>query len=258
MTVVFSNSSNAVWRAIQEALGTAGFVVADVRTLDKQQGSFHQVTSTAVKQDLVISAYKPTEALAERFALGTSSPENAWAFVTEHLGHVPIFSSVGGVADVIAERTAQVLHDRMVAFHVQRQLSVPLSTAEFLGGLNQRYPERDGMYFLPTQVTEYDRKRNTAAELRQLSLFVVDEVERYSMGAPRTSALSREASRTSSPRSCAKSRTGRSTSRRSTSGKSFDRTLSITTAMDRCPVRSIPTFLRTSKTYAIWQRMIQL
>ena len=175
MTVVFSNSANAVWRAIQEALGTAGFVVADVRTLDKQQGSYRQVTSTAVKQDLVISAYKPTEALAERFALGTSLPENAWAFVTEHLGHVPIFSSVDGVADVIAERTAQVLHDRMVAFHVQRQLSVPLSTAEFLGGLNQRYPERDGMYFLPTQVAEYDRKRNTAAELRQLSLFVTDE-----------------------------------------------------------------------------------
>ena len=175
MTVVFSNSANAVWRAIQEALGTAGFVVADVRTLDKQQGSYRQVTSTAVKQDLVISAYKPTEALAERFALGTSSPENAWAFVTEHLGHVPIFSSVDGVADVIAERTAQVLHDRMLAFHVQRQLSVPLSTAEFLGGLNQRYPERDGMYFLPTQVAEYDRKRNTAAELRQLSLFVIDE-----------------------------------------------------------------------------------
>jgi 16S rRNA G966 N2-methylase RsmD len=175
MTVVFSNSANAVWRAIQEALGTAGFVVADVRTLDKQQGSYRQVTSTAVKQDLVISAYKPTEALAERFALGTSSPENAWAFVTEHLGHVPVFSSVDGVADVIAERTAQVLHDRMVAFHVQRQLSVPLSTADFLGGLNQRYPERDGMYFLPTQVAEYDRKRNTAAELRQLSLFVTDE-----------------------------------------------------------------------------------
>jgi predicted RNA-binding Zn-ribbon protein involved in translation (DUF1610 family)/predicted RNA methylase len=175
MTIVFSNSSNAVWRAIQEAVGAAGFVVADVRMLDKQQGSFMQVTTSAVKQDLVISAYKPTEALTERFALRTSSPENAWAFVTEHLGHVPIFSSVEGVADVIAERTAQVLHDRMVAFHVQRQLSVPLSTAEFLGGLNQRYPERDGMYFLPTQVADYDRKRNTAAELRQLSLFVIDE-----------------------------------------------------------------------------------
>jgi 16S rRNA G966 N2-methylase RsmD len=175
MTIVFSNSANAVWRAIQEALGTAGFIVADVRTLDKRQGSYRQVTSSAVKQDLVISAYKPTEALSERFALGTSSAESAWAFVTEHLGHVPVFSSADGVADVIAERTSQLLHDRMVAFHVQRQLSVPLSTAEFLVGLDQRYPERDAMYFLPTQVAEYDRKRNTAADLRQLSLFVTDE-----------------------------------------------------------------------------------
>ena len=175
MTIVFSNSANAVWRAIQEALGTSGFIVADVRTLDKQQGSYRQVTSSAVKQDLVISAYKPTEALSERFALGRSSPENAWAFVTEHLDHVPVFSSVDGVTEVIAERTSQVLHDRMVAFHVQRQLSVPLSTAEFLTGLDQRFPERDAMYFLSTQVAEYDRKRNTATELRQLSLFVTDE-----------------------------------------------------------------------------------
>ena len=175
ITIVFSNSRNSVWRAIQESLGTAGLVVADVRTLNKQQLSFKQVTSSAVKQDLVISAYKPAEALAKRFALGKSSPENAWAFVTEHLSHVPIFSSAEGVAEVIAERTAHVLHDRMIAFHVQRQLSVPLSTAELLGDLNQRYPERDGMYFLPTQVAEYDRKRNTAAEVRQLSLFVTDE-----------------------------------------------------------------------------------
>ena len=175
MTVVFSNSSNAVWRAIQEALGTAGFVVADVRTLDKKQGSFNQVHGVTVDQDLVISVYKPTDVLSARFALGETSPDHAWAFVTEHLGHVPVFSSVDGVVDVIAERTAQVLHDRMVAFHVQRHLSVPLSTAEFLSGLNQRYPPRDGMYFLPTQVTEYDRKRNTATELRQLSLFVTDE-----------------------------------------------------------------------------------
>ena len=135
MTVVFSNSSNSVWRAIQESLGTAGFVVADVRTLDKKHGSFRQLTSSAVKQDLIISAYKPTVALSERFSLGTSSPENAWAFVTEHFGHVPVFSSVDGVADVIAERTAQVLHDRIVAFHVQRQLSVPLVDRRILDGL---------------------------------------------------------------------------------------------------------------------------
>lgn len=175
MTVVFSNSSNAVWRAIQEALGTAGFVIADVRTLDKQQGSYRQVTSSAVKQDLVISAYKPTEALAQRFALKTSSAENAWAFVNEHLAHVPVFSGRNGHAEIIAERTAQMLHDRMVAFHVQRELLVPLSTAEFLAGLEQRYPKRDDMYFLATQIVEYDRRRMKIEELRQLDLFVHDE-----------------------------------------------------------------------------------
>lgn len=65
MTVVFSNSQAKVWNAIQVALQEAGFVVAEVTTLDKKQGSFKQVTSTnAVKQDLVISAYKPNGGLA--------------------------------------------------------------------------------------------------------------------------------------------------------------------------------------------------
>jgi hypothetical protein len=31
------NSKSAVWNAIQEGLQRGGFVVADVRTLDKQQ-----------------------------------------------------------------------------------------------------------------------------------------------------------------------------------------------------------------------------
>lgn len=175
MTVVFSNSSNGIWRAIQEAMGTAGFVVADVRTLDKQQGSYRQVTSSAVKQDLVISAYKPTEALTQRFELGHASADGAWAFVKEHLGNVPVFVGRASAGEIIAERTAQMLLDRMIAFHVQRGVSVPLSGPEFLQGLAQRLPERDGMYFLPDQVAEYDRKRTSVGELRQLSLFVHDE-----------------------------------------------------------------------------------
>lgn len=175
MTVVFSNSSNGIWRAIQEAMGTAGFVVADVRTLDKKQGSFRQVTSSAVKQDLVISAYKPTEALTHRFELGHATADSAWAFVKEHLGNVPVFVGRASEGEVVAERTSQMLLDRMIAFHVQRGISVPLSGPEFLQGLEQRFPVRDGMYFLPEQVAEFDRKRMSVGELRQLSLFVTDE-----------------------------------------------------------------------------------
>jgi DNA modification methylase len=175
MTVVFSNSSNAVWRAIQEAMGTAGFVVADVRTLDKQQGSYRQVTSSAVKQDLVISAYKPTESLATKFALGEATEAGAWAFVSEHLRNVPVFVPSADKGEVVAERTLQMLHDRMIAFHVQRGLAVPISGPEFEAGLRQRFPERDGMFFVPHQVAEYDRKRTTVSELKQLELFVTDE-----------------------------------------------------------------------------------
>ena len=175
MTVVFSNSSNAVWRSIQEALGTAGFVVADVRTLDKQQGSYRQVTSSAMKQDLVISAYKPSEALSRRFELTSGSAEDAWAFTREHLQHVPVFADVEGEIEVVAERTPQVLHDRMIAFFVQRGVSVPLASAEFFAGLETRYAKRDGMYFLADQVTVYDRKRALGGNVRQLQLFVQDE-----------------------------------------------------------------------------------
>lgn len=192
MTVVFSNSSNGIWRAFQEAMGAAGFVVADVRTLDKQQGSYRQVTSSAVKQDLIISAYKPTEALTHRFELGQATTDGAWAFVREHLGNVPVFVGRTGEGEIISERTAQMLHDRMIAFHVKQGISVPLSGPEFFQGLSQRFPERDGMYFLPDQVTHYDRKRTSVSELRRDRWYVPDPSKQVEREAIREKSLLKE------------------------------------------------------------------
>ncbi|MCK8604080.1 site-specific DNA-methyltransferase [Desulfoferrobacter suflitae] len=175
MTVVFHNSRNAVWNAIQEAMLAARFVVADVRTMDKQQGSYRQVTSTAVKQDLVISAYKPNGGLEERFKLTAGTEEGVWDFIRTHLKQLPVFVSKDGQAEVIAERQNYLLFDRMVAFHVQRGVTVPLSAAEFYQGLVQRFPEREGMYFLPEQAAEYDKKRLTVKEMFQLEIWVKDE-----------------------------------------------------------------------------------
>ncbi len=176
ITVVFHNSQNAIWNAIQEALEHAGLVVADVRTLDKKQGSFQQVVSgNTVKRDLIISAYKPNGGLEERFKVQAGNEEGVWDFVTTHLRQLPIFVAKSTKAEAIAERTSHLLFDRMVAFHVQRGVSVPLSAAEFRNGLHQRFPERDGMYFLSEQVEEYDRKRMTVSEVSQLELFVSDE-----------------------------------------------------------------------------------
>jgi hypothetical protein len=180
MTVEFHNSQNRVWNAIQEALQRAGFVVADVRTFDKQQGTFNQVTATgAVKQDLIISAYKPNERLEERVRElsrpGLASSESVWAFVDYHLNQLPVPELIDGKLEVLAERQDYLLYDRIVAFHVQRGIPVPIGAAEFYAGLRERYSERDGMFFLPLQAAEYDRRRMRAEAVVQLPLIVTDE-----------------------------------------------------------------------------------
>ncbi len=177
MTVEFHNSSNVVWNIIAESIQRAGFVIADVRTLDKKQKSFRQTTAAgAVKHDLVISAYKPATRIAADFRLKAGTEDGVWAFVRTHLRHLPVFvRSQDDKAEVVVERLSFRLFDRMVAFHVQRGVTVPLSAAEFYQGLAQRFPERDGMYFLPEQVAEYDKKRMTVKEVLQLQLFVTDE-----------------------------------------------------------------------------------
>ena len=68
-----------------------------------------------------------------------------------------------------------LLFDRLVAFHLIRGLTVPLSAGEFYAGLNKRFLTRDGMYFTSTQVAEYDRLRLKAEKVEQLALFVTDE-----------------------------------------------------------------------------------
>ena len=176
ITIVFHNSKNSIWNVLQEAIGSAGFVVADVRMMERGTGSYRQVTaSTAVKADVIISAYKPNGGLEERFKLEASTEEGVWDFVRTHLKHLPVFVSKNGQAEVIVERQNYLLFDRMVAFHVRRGITVPLSASEFYAGLEQRFPPRDGMYFLPNQVAEYDKKRMTVREVLQLQLSVSDE-----------------------------------------------------------------------------------
>jgi len=63
----------------------------------------------------------------------------------------------------------------MVAFHIQKGLTVPISAAEFYEKLNQKYPERDRMYFLAEQIPEYDQKRAQTKSIEQTTIFVEDE-----------------------------------------------------------------------------------
>jgi DNA modification methylase len=140
LTVEFHNTSPEVWNRLQAVLGETGFVVASAGVLDKGSTTIlGDIRDGSAKHDLLISAYKP-DGVGGGFRLTAGSPEAAWAFVAEHLRRLPEASE---------ERRRHRLFDRMVAFHVQRRLAVPLSAVEFYAGLRRRFAERGEAYFLP-------------------------------------------------------------------------------------------------------------
>lgn len=176
MTVEFSNTQASVWNAIQWAIQQAGFVIANVAALDKQQLSFNGVsTPTAVRQDLVISAYKPTEELTAQFARDAGTEQGVWEFVRMQLEHLPITSVSGSVLHRVEERTPRSLYDRLVAYYVAHGAHVPLDSADFQQQARDRFPERDDMLFLDHQVSAYDKAKLRADRVVVEELFVANE-----------------------------------------------------------------------------------
>ncbi|NQV34259.1 MAG: DNA methylase [Phycisphaeraceae bacterium] len=176
LTVEFSNTRAAVWNNIQTAISDAGFIVSNVSILDKKHGGIKAMAySTAVKQDLVISAYKPNGGFEERFKREAQTEEGVWDFVRTHLKYLPVTKRQGVLLLMVPERDPRILFDQMIAFYVRKGYPVPISSQEFQLGLAQRFSERDGMYFLPEQVAEYDRKKMTSGAPQQLAMFVSDE-----------------------------------------------------------------------------------
>lgn len=176
MTVEFHNSQNSVWNAIQNAILRAGFVVGNVSVLDKGQGSFKQVTSaTAVKQDLVISAYKPKESFKKRFIQEAGTVEGVWDFIEEHLRKLPIVVNTKDGIGIVAERQKYLLFDAMLAYHIQQGIYIPLDAGEFYAGLENRYMKRDDMYFLIDQVYGYEQARQQNDLIIQLSYVITNE-----------------------------------------------------------------------------------
>jgi len=175
MTVEFSNTSAAVWNGLQTAIQRAGFIIANVAALDKKQGSFKAVTTaTAVKQDLVISCYKPSKEFENKF-VSTHSDLAIWEFVTQHLEHLPSYLGYKNNTTSIIERSPKILYDRVITFYLMRGLAVPIDAKDFQDGLRQRFLERDGMYFTAEQAAEYDEKKAKAPQFLQLSLIVTNE-----------------------------------------------------------------------------------
>lgn len=172
MTVEFSNTAASVWNSIQLALNRAGFVIANVSSLDKQQGSFKAVTTpTAVKQDLVISCYKPSETFTKNFLI-QDCRANTWSFVNEQLEHLPIPAVKDERTTSVIERSPKVLYDRLITYFFMRGLQVPLDASDFQEGLKNRYIQEDGMIFTSGQLSLYHDLKKKHNMTGQLDLFI--------------------------------------------------------------------------------------
>lgn len=174
MTVEFHNSKASVWNAIQDSITKAGFIVAQVAVLNKEQGSFNQVTASgAVKNDLVINAYKPKQSFEEAF-LKQAGKNLEKVFVAEHLSMLPVEQNI--------ERTEQMLYSKMLAHYLSRGFEIKLNSHQFYKMLRDHFKLIDGYWFTDEQVLAYDdwKKAISLDKIKglrkgQQTLFIYDE-----------------------------------------------------------------------------------
>ncbi len=174
ITIVFHNSKASVWNAIQESITRAGFIVSQVSTLDKKQGSFKQVTTSgSVKNDLIINAYKPEEEFSERF-INNAGEGMEIDFVSEQLAHLPVQPNIG--------RTEQMLYSKTLAHYVENGFKIRYNSTNFFKLLNDNFVELDGYWFLEKQTKEYNHWKSGLSLDDLISvldgqqvLFVLDE-----------------------------------------------------------------------------------
>jgi DNA modification methylase/predicted RNA-binding Zn-ribbon protein involved in translation (DUF1610 family) len=175
ITVVFHNSRASVWNAIQESLARAGFLVAQVTAMDKQQASFNQVSAiTAVRNDLIISAYKPRTGFLQCL-ISAAGREIEADFVRQHLKQLPIAANI--------ERTREMLYSKYLAYYVQHGYQVAYNAEQFYRALPQwGLVELDGYWFAgEAQANEYETRKARRSRPRgkvarkQSVLFISDE-----------------------------------------------------------------------------------
>lgn len=152
ITVEFHNSKAEIWKIIQNAIVNAGFVVSHVAILNKVQGTIHQDSEldSAVKNDLIINAYKPKESFSKNF-INSAGINMELEFIEMHLDKLPLLD--------FDNRTQQMLYSRLLSYYIQKGFEVRLDSSEFYNLLKKHFEERDGLWFNHHQIVEYEENK---------------------------------------------------------------------------------------------------
>lgn len=178
MTVEFSNTSAAFWNSLQYSIQSAGFIISAVTDLNKERGGLHSMLGpTAVKQDLAITCYKPTDQLMMKFNTSMDKSSYAMDFIEDLLVHLPVHLEKDNSTTAVIERSPKILYDRLISYYVQHGYSIPMDAQEFQKDLREHFIERDGMFFTASQALEYEEKKKETNGIVPLALFISSEAE---------------------------------------------------------------------------------
>lgn len=169
ITIEFHNSSAEIWNLIQKAVVSSGFIIAQVNVLDKKKGTINQAfLDSAVKNDLVINAYKPSKSFSKNFVSQEGSGMEK-EFLKNHLNKLPIELNI--------ERTQEMLYSKLLAQYIQNGFEIELDASDFYQLLNDNFYERDGCWFTENQIFEYDSnfKKDLGIDSEQTILGISDE-----------------------------------------------------------------------------------
>ena len=174
MTVVFHNSQSKVWISIQDAITKAGFFISSVSVLDKKKGTTKQLSyNGAVKNDLVISAFKPKDSFTKQF-IKNAGANLETEFVRMFLNNLSMSPSI--------ERTEKMLYSKMLKFYLQHGYEINMDAKIFYKMLHTNFIEQDGFWFASDQLAGYlEYKKKLKLEgideliLGSMFLFIADE-----------------------------------------------------------------------------------
>ena len=151
ITIEFHSPKAEIWKIIQKSIISSGFMVAQVAILDKKQGTINQDRNieNAVKNDLIINAYKPSESFTKHFIKSTGLNKEL-EFLKIHINKLPVDQNI--------ERTHQRLYSKLLALYIQNGFEIRMDAYEFYELIRKNFEDRDGYWFNKEQILEYDKK----------------------------------------------------------------------------------------------------
>jgi len=174
ITIEYHNSKSAIWNGLQEAITKAGFVIAHTSIMKNKGGSFViNVSPNSVANDLIISAYKPSESFLEKF-LTQAGANVEIEYVNIFLSNLPIQPMI--------ERTEKMIYTKMIGYYLQKGYQINYDAKTFYEMLYQNFIEQDGYWFTANQINSYSElKKKMKLEgihgenKGTMMLFIIDE-----------------------------------------------------------------------------------